>query len=163
MRTKKTSWNLRFNTVLKKRIRGVKGVILQFTKIQVSAANVSLTIKQFLCKRLCGIHTFPYFRAFVVVRSLSRVQLSVTPWTAAGQAPLSFTISQSLLKLKSIESVMPPNHLILHHTLLLLSPSFPSIWLFASGGQSIGASASAQSFQWKLMYVFNLLLGSHPV
>ena len=47
----------------------------------------------------------------VVVQSLSRVQLVVTPWTAAHQAPLSFTISWSLLKLMSIESVMPSNHL----------------------------------------------------
>ena len=49
----------------------------------------------------------------VVVQSLSCVQLFETPWTAAHQASLSFTISQSLLKLKSIESVMPSNHLIL--------------------------------------------------
>ena len=49
----------------------------------------------------------------VVVQSLSRVQLFVTPWTAARQDSLSFTISWSLLKLMSIESVMPSNHLIL--------------------------------------------------
>ena len=58
--------------------------------------------------------------AFVAVLSLSRVRLSVTPWTAARQASLSFTISQSLLKHKSIESVMPSNHLILCHPRLLL-------------------------------------------
>ena len=132
MRTKKTSWNLRFNTVLKKRIRGVKGVILQFTKIQVSAANVSLTIKQFLCKRLCGIHTFPYFRAFVVVRSLSQVQLSVTPWTAAHQPSLSFTISQSLPKLMSTESMMSSNHLILWGPFLLWPSIFHSMRVFSN-------------------------------
>ena len=49
----------------------------------------------------------------VFVHSFSRVQLFVTPWTAARQASLSFTISQSLLKLMSIESVMPSNHLVL--------------------------------------------------
>ena len=56
---------------------------------------------------------------FVFVQSLSRVQLFAAPWTAARQASLSFTISESLLKLVSIESVMPSNHLILGQTLLL--------------------------------------------
>ena len=54
-----------------------------------------------------------------------------TPWTAACQASLSFTISQSLLKFMSIESVMPSNHLILCHRLLLLPSIFPSIRVFA--------------------------------
>ena len=62
----------------------------------------------------------------VVVQSLSRVQLFVTAWTAAHQASPSFTISWSLLKLMSIESVMPSNHLILCHPLLLLPSVFPS-------------------------------------
>ena len=85
----------------------------------------------------------------VVVQSLSRVQLFVTPWTAACQASLSFTISWSLLKLMSIESVMPSNHLILCHPLLLPPTIFPSIRVFSnesalpSGSQIIGASASA--------------------
>ena len=61
---------------------------------------------------------------------LSHVQLFVTPWTAACQASLSFTISQSLLKLMSIESVMPSHHLILCHPLLLLPSIFPSIRVF---------------------------------
>ena len=70
-------------------------------------------------------------------------------WTAALQASLSFTVSRSLLRFMSIESVMPSNHLILCHPLLLLPSIFPHIrifsksQLFASGGQSIGASASA--------------------
>ena len=55
----------------------------------------------------------------------------VTPWTAACQASLSFTISQSLLKLMSIESVMPSNHLILCRPLLLLPSIFPSITVFS--------------------------------
>ena len=67
---------------------------------------------------------------FVVVQSLSRVWLFVTPWTAAHQAPLSSTISRSLLKLMSLELVMPSNHLILCHNLLLLPSIFPSIKSF---------------------------------
>ena len=63
----------------------------------------------------------------VVVQSLSHVWLFVTPWTAAHPATLSFTISRSLLKLMSIESVMPPNHLIFCHALLLLTSIFLSI------------------------------------
>ena len=66
------------------------------------------------------------------VQSFSRVQLFVTPWTAARQASLSFTISQGLLKLMSIESVMPSNHLILCYPLLLLPSIFPSIRVFSS-------------------------------
>ena len=56
---------------------------------------------------------------------------SVTPWTAAHQASLSFTISWTLLKLMSIESIIPPNHLILCHPLLLLPSIFPSIRVFS--------------------------------
>ena len=67
-----------------------------------------------------------------VVQSLSRVQLFATPWTAAPQAPLSFTVSQSLLKLMSIESVMPSSRLILCRPLLLLFSVFPSIKVFSS-------------------------------
>ena len=66
------------------------------------------------------------------VQSLSRVRLFATPWTAAGQASLSITISQSLLKLMSIESVMPSNHLIFCHPLLLLPSIFPSIRVFSN-------------------------------
>ena len=62
---------------------------------------------------------------------LGHVQLFVTPWTAAHQASLSFPISQSLLKLMSIELVMPSNHLILGHPLLLLPSIFPSIRVFS--------------------------------
>ena len=57
---------------------------------------------------------------------------SATPWTAACQASLSFTVSESLLKLMSIESVMPSNHLILCHPLLLLPSIFPSIRVFSN-------------------------------
>ena len=79
-----------------------------------------------------------------VVHSLSCVQHFVTQWTAACQVSLSFTISQSLLKLMSIESVMTSNQLILCCLLLLLPSIFPNFKVFpvSSGGQSIGASAS---------------------
>ena len=66
------------------------------------------------------------------VQSLSHVRLFATPWTAARQASLSITNSWSLLKLMSIESVMPSNHLILCHPLLLLPSIFPSIRVFSN-------------------------------
>ena len=66
------------------------------------------------------------------VQSLSRVQLFATPWTAGHQASLSFTITRSLLKLTSIESVMPSNHLILCHPILFLPSIFPSIRVFSN-------------------------------
>ena len=68
---------------------------------------------------------------YSIVQSLSCVQLYVTPWNAAHQASLSFTIPRSMLKLMSIELVMPPNHLALYHTLLLPS-IFPSIKVFSN-------------------------------
>ena len=69
---------------------------------------------------------------FSSVQQLSRVQLFVTPWTVARQASLSITNSQSFLKLISIESVMPSNHLILRRPLLLLPSIFPSIRVFSN-------------------------------
>ena len=83
---------------------------------------------------------------FSSMQSLSPVWLFVTPWTAACQASLSITNSWSLLKLMSIESGMPSNHLILCRPLLLPPSIFPSIRVFpnesALCGQSIGVSAS---------------------
>ena len=69
---------------------------------------------------------------FSSVQSLSRVRLFVIPWTAARQASLSIANSWSLLKLMSIESVMPSDHLILCHPLLLLPSIFPSIRVFSN-------------------------------
>ena len=69
---------------------------------------------------------------FVVVQLLSQSWLFATPWTAARQASLSFTISQNLLKLISVESVMPSNHLILCHPLLLLPSIFFCIRVFSN-------------------------------
>ena len=70
--------------------------------------------------------------SFSSVQSLSHVRLFATPWTAACQASLSITNSQSLFKLTSMESVMPSNYLILCHPLLLLPSSFPSIRVFSN-------------------------------
>ena len=92
-------------------------------------------------------------------QSLSRVWLFATPWITARQASLSFIISWSLFRLTSIELVMPSNRLILCHPLPLLlslfptSGSFPVSQLFASGGQSVGASAPT-NFEWSLFKSF---------
>ena len=104
----------------------------------------------------------------VFVQSLSHVQLFATPWTAAHQASLSFTISQSLLKLMSIESVMPFNHLILCRP-LLLPAIFPSIRV---SSKELGFSHNVakvlelhlqhQSFQWifRVDFLWDWLVGS---
>ena len=102
----------------------------------------------FSCPRLLK-YKLAKLAGHVVVHSLSHIWFFVAPWTPAHQPSLSFTISQSLLKLMSFESVMLSNYLILCHPLLPglqsfpASVSFPVSWLFASGGQSIEASASA--------------------
>ena len=86
---------------------------------------------------------------FTSIQSLSHVRLFANPWTAAHQASLSITNSESLLKLISIKSVMPSNHLIPCHPLSSWLQSFPASGFFpmsqffASGGQSTGASVSA--------------------
>ena len=79
-----------------------------------------------LCFSAC---LFSYFSS---VQSLSCVPLFATPWTAACQASLSITNSRSLLKLMSIESVMPSNYLILCHPFFLLPSIFPSIRVFSN-------------------------------
>ena len=93
----------------------------------------------------------------IVVQSLSPVWLCATPWAASRQVSLFFTISQSVLKLMSIKSVMPSNHLILCRHLFLLLSIFPSIRVFfnestfSSDGKSIRWPVSQlqhQSFQW---------------
>ena len=81
------------------------------------------------------------------VQSLSPVQLFAIPWTAARQASLSITNSQSLLKLMSIESVMPSNHLILCHPLLLPPSIFPSIRVFSNEFSSSHQVAKVLKFQ----------------
>jgi len=97
-----------------------------------------------------------------VVQCLCWVQLFAIPWTAACQAFWSFTISQSLLKLVSIELVMPSNHLILCHPLLLLHSIFSSIRVFSSESalhirwQSIRVSASASVLPMNIQVWFPL-------
>ena len=86
----------------------------------------------FIDEKLERLNEVELFIQFSSVQSLSHVQLFATPWTAACQASLSVTNSWSLLKLISIESVMPSNHLILCCPLLLLPSIFPSIEVFSS-------------------------------
>ena len=85
---------------------------------------------------------------FVFIQLLCPVQLFVTPWAAACQASLCFTISQSLPRLMPIESVMPSNHLILCHPLLLLPLIFPSIRVFSS--------ESTLGIRWPKYWIFSL-------
>ena len=94
---------------------------LIFKKLIWVSNKVEVCIHPGTCE--CGI---------VVVQLLGRAQLSATPWTVAHQASLSFTVSWSLLKLMSIKSVMPSNHLILCCSLLLLPSIFPSIKVFSN-------------------------------
>ena len=79
---------------------------------------------------------------------VTRVRLFVTPWTAACQVSMSFAISQSLLTLMSIESVMPSNQLILSHLLLLLPSIFPSI--------GVSSSESALCIRWPKYWSFSV-------
>ena len=87
-------------------------------------------------------------RVAVVVQSLGHVQLFVTPWAAAHQASLSLTISWSLLKLMSIESVMPSNYLILCHPLFLLPSIFRSI--------RVSSRESALLIRWPKYWSFSI-------
>ena len=82
------------------------------------------------------------------VQSFSLIWLFATPWTASLQASLSITNSQSLLKLMSIKSVMPSNHLFLCHPLLLLSSIFPSIRVFSN--------ESALCIRWPKYWSFSI-------
>ena len=94
---------------------------------------------------------------FSSVQSLSPVQLFVTPWTAARQASLSITNSRSLPKLMSIESMMPSNHLILCHPLLLQPSIFPSIRVFSN--------ESALRIRWPKYWIFSFNISpsnEHP-
>ena len=98
-----------------------------------------------------------FFLRFSSVQLLSCVWFFVTPWTAACQGSLSITNSQSLLKLMSIESVMPSNHLILCHPLLLLPSIFPSIRVFSN--------ESALHIRWPSYWSFSFnisLSNEHP-
>ena len=94
-----------------------------FSKTRKQYSKRRASFLKFKCSLSCTV---------VVVQSLSCIWLFATPWTAARQASLSFTISWSLLKLMSIESMKPSNHLILCCPLLLLPSIFPRIRVFSS-------------------------------
>ena len=91
---------------------------------------------------------------FSSVQSLSRVQLFVTPWTAARQAFLCITNSWSLLKVMSIESVMPSTHFMFHHPLLLSPSIFPSIRVFSN--------ESALHIRWPKYWSFSFKISISP-
>ena len=98
-----------------------------------------------------------FVSVFSSVQSLSRVRLLATPWTAAHQASLSITNSQNPPKPMSIESVMPSNHLILCHSLLLLPSIFPSMRVFSN--------ESAFHIRWPKYWSFSFnisLTNEHP-
>ena len=131
--------------------------------IYFNASDCFRIVQWSLCARLCALLT--YYQVFFFISiflfsetarcshsvQLSHVRLFVTPWTAACQASLSITNSRSPPKPMSIELVMPSNHLILCHPPTFsshlqsfpASESFQITQFFASGGQSIGVSASA--------------------
>ena len=103
------------------------------------------------------LRSLSLFSFYQSVQSLSCVQLFVTPWTAACQASLSITNSRSLLKLTSIETVMPSNHLTLCHLLLLLPSIFSSIRVFSN--------ESALRIRWPKYWSFSFsisLPNEHP-
>ena len=93
-----------------------------------------------------------YYDLSASVQLLSCIRLFATPWTAAPQDSLSITNSQSLLKLMSIVSVMPPNHLILCHPLLLLPSIFPSVRVFSD--------ESALHIRWPKYWSFSFNISS---
>ena len=97
-----------------------------------------------------GKRSLPFLKVGVVVQLLSHVWLFVTPWTVGCQASLFFTISWSLLRFTSIESVMLANHLILWHLLLLLPSIFSSIRIFSS--------ESALLIRWPWYWSFSIRL-----
>ena len=110
-----------------------RGVGWQWPAAGLGALNVALHARDLL-KEVTIIYSTSTIVSVQLSsgQSLSRVQLFATPWTVARQASLSITNSQSLHKLMSIESVMPSNHLILYHPLLLLPQSFPASGSFPS-------------------------------
>ena len=110
--------------------------------------GVRIFLNHFRCEMHCGFNLHFSEGGWYSVQSLSRVRLFATPWTTACQASLSITNSWSPPKPMSIELVMPSKHLILCHPFSSCPQSFPASGffpvsqLFASGGQSIGVSAS---------------------
>ena len=122
--------------------RGNKHVdVCVYTHIHVHNRFVSIYC---VCVCICTCMCIP------IVQSFSCVQLFVTPWTARHQASLSFTISLSLLKLMSTESVMLSNHLILSRPLQLLLLIFPSIRVFSSNQLFVSSGPKYWSFSFSM-------------
>ena len=99
------------------------------------------------CLFLFSLHHVYVYMLLLMVHLLSRVRIFATPWTAAPRASLSFTVSWSLPKLMSIESVMPSNHLILCHPFIFLPSIFPSIRVFSN--------ESARHIRWPKYWSFS--------
>ena len=106
-------------------LAGWKEKVKFWNMLQNSVLNKSCPLEKLSYQKLT-------FGVFSSVQSLSCVQLFATPWTAASQVSLSITNSRSLLKLMSTASVMPPNHLIFCHPLLLPPSILPSIRVFSN-------------------------------
>ena len=116
------------------------------SRAHVLSVFISLFKIPFLLKKIYSFLLFIF-----VVQSFSHVQFFVTPWTAACQASLSFTVSWSLLKLMSVESVMPSNHLILCNPLLPLPSVFPSIKVFSN---EMALHIYFQFFNWRKIALY---------
>ena len=123
--------------------------VLCATWIHVSIATLFYPNTETQCKELPGsLGSYSWLSLIVVVVELLHcVQLLATPCTTAHQASLSFTISWSLFKVMSIESVMPSNHLMLCRPFFLLPSVFPSIWVFSN--------ESAFHIRWPKYWSFN--------
>ena len=124
-------------------------ILSLYLSLSWAGFRMSLHFLSSQIQTVLGFYIVGATRAFVVVESFSHGWLSETPWTAARQASLSFTLSWSLLRLMPVESEMPSNHLSSSVTPFSSCPqpfpasgSFPVSRLFASGGQSLGASDS---------------------
>ena len=116
-------------------LKNILQLFLRYNILTIKFTHCQCTFQYFFL--MCRICNHSHILGFELIlqfslQSLSHVRLFTTPWTAPLQASLSITNSQSLLKLMSIESVMPSYHLILYHPLLLLPSIFPSIRIFSN-------------------------------
>ena len=130
------------------------GSDLRCTQLYLPSLSLTLTLYKLVS---LSKPQFPWLHQFSSVQLLCRVQLYVTLWTAACQASLSITNSHSLLKLMSIELVMPSNHLILCHPLLLPPSIFPSVRVFSN--------ESALHIRWPKYWSFSFSISpsnEHP-
>ena len=133
----KSLWCLKHKQARKK-INNSPKINQKFSKPCFLISFVALLLKERISKCYLNCHSLLKYLHYELnlpissVQSLIHVRLFATPWTVARQAFLSITNSRSLLKLTSIESVMPSSHLILCHPLLLLPPIPPSIRVFSN-------------------------------